>query len=208
MQTIIVSDIHLTHHFDERKYRFLHALFSRADRVILNGDIWDSFHSDWARFSQSSWRHLFPLLRSKQAVYIFGNHDEFVYTPEPWLLATDWGDDLDLPWNGTSLHIEHGHAIGHSFDINHPWLANLFREVVPYRLWSFRDVEWNRRTDRAMRIAAAQIYGPHQTLIVGHSHLPAVDLHQNYANSGFIYGGKASWIEMTPTSLQLQTAKY
>ena len=45
MKTLIISDTHLYHVFDKRKFFLLKKLFSSVDQVILNGDFWDGYRT-------------------------------------------------------------------------------------------------------------------------------------------------------------------
>ena len=38
MKILVISDLHLTTRFDQKKCEFLEKLISRADKVIINGD--------------------------------------------------------------------------------------------------------------------------------------------------------------------------
>ncbi len=42
MRILVISDTHLTHKFDQRKFEYLLSIISQADKVIINGDFWDS----------------------------------------------------------------------------------------------------------------------------------------------------------------------
>lgn len=75
MKTIVISDTHLTNKFNQRKYDFLSKIIESADKVIINGDFWDSWHTNFDKFLNSKWQELFPMLLEKSAIYIYGNHD-------------------------------------------------------------------------------------------------------------------------------------
>ncbi len=76
MKTIVLSDTHLYEEFDEKKFNFLKRIISKVDRVIINGDFWDSYICSFSDFINSPWKKLFPLLKTKKTVYIYGNHDK------------------------------------------------------------------------------------------------------------------------------------
>ncbi|MBI3955332.1 metallophosphoesterase, partial [Candidatus Gottesmanbacteria bacterium] len=75
MHTIIISDLHLTRRFEKRKFNFLKKIIERSDQVVINGDLWDYYFSSFSQFVRSPWRQLFPLLKEKKTVYLYGNHD-------------------------------------------------------------------------------------------------------------------------------------
>ena len=63
---LIFSDTHLTKRFEEKKYNLLVRLVSSSDRVIINGDFWDSWFVSFKDFLGSKWNKLFPLLRERE----------------------------------------------------------------------------------------------------------------------------------------------
>lgn len=207
MRTVVVSDLHLTHVFEPTKYQFLYRLFSQSDRVVLNGDIWDSFHTNWSRFTHSAWRHLFPLLKAKQAVYLFGNHDASEVTPEPWVVSHRWNDEFEFEWKNWNIHLEHGHRYSSAFHLEHPRAAFLLQNIIPYRLFTFKDIPINRRAD-ALQLQAAAQYSAATFLLMGHSHIPGLHESDRYANSGFIADGRASWIEVDDHAIRLKETRY
>ena len=73
MKTIIFSDTHIGKRCDRRRFEYLKKIISDADRVIINGDFRDHVvKSD--KFMNSKWKELFPLLKSKKTIFIYGNH--------------------------------------------------------------------------------------------------------------------------------------
>lgn len=75
MKILIFSDTHLVKAFDQKIYTHLVDAINSVDKVIINGDFWDGFVILFDDFVKSKWSVLFPLLKRKSAVYIFGNHD-------------------------------------------------------------------------------------------------------------------------------------
>src|SRR5690606_17718607 len=82
MQTIIFSDTHLSSRVYRKKLRYLQAVIETADRVVILGDFWDGFLTDFDRFLRSGWRVLFPMLLERQAIYLYGNHDRSQWSDE------------------------------------------------------------------------------------------------------------------------------
>jgi predicted phosphodiesterase len=76
MKTLVISDLHLTEKFNQKVYDILIELLNKVDRVIINGDFWEKDFVTFDGFVNSDWNKLFSLLKSKQTVYIYGNHDE------------------------------------------------------------------------------------------------------------------------------------
>lgn len=79
MKTLVISDLHLSPNIEEKKFRYLNKLFCSYDQIILNGDFWEGFLYSFDDFYNSRWNKLFPILREKNTVYIFGNHDKKIY---------------------------------------------------------------------------------------------------------------------------------
>lgn len=75
MSTLVISDLHLDSQFEESRFSRLVELISPVDRVVICGDLWEGYHISFDEFLNSRWSQLFSLLRSKQTVYIYGNHD-------------------------------------------------------------------------------------------------------------------------------------
>ena len=76
MRYLIFSDTHLTPKYEPKKFAVLKNAIEQADRVIINGDFWEGFVCTFNEFVESPWsKELFPLLKKKKAVYLFGNHD-------------------------------------------------------------------------------------------------------------------------------------
>ena len=110
MKTLVISDTHLDTTFDEKKYAFLRSIIERADRVILNGDFWEGITISFDDFIKSEWKSLFPLLKQKQTIYLYGNHDRKEYNDERvQLFSAAQGDSHILKEENTTYHIQHGH---------------------------------------------------------------------------------------------------
>src|SRR3990167_5228492 len=78
MKVLVFSDSHLDHNFEPKKLSYLKKLVRSVDQVIINGDFWEGYSITFDQFLSSKWNELFPLLKAKKAVYIFGNHDKKV----------------------------------------------------------------------------------------------------------------------------------
>src|SRR3989338_7051902 len=110
MHTLIFSDTHLSHRFHPSKFSLLKKIISRSNQVVINGDFWDSYTTTFDRFIHSPWKDLFPLLKSKHAVYLYGNHDPKNLSDHRVSLFSDNQlDEHRLPWKKFTLVIHHGH---------------------------------------------------------------------------------------------------
>src|SRR3990170_7877882 len=89
MKILVFSDSHLTDKFEEKKFDFLKKIIRQSDLVIINGDFWDGYLTTFSRFISSDWNKLFPLLKSKKTIYIYGNHDRESYIDRNAKLFSD-----------------------------------------------------------------------------------------------------------------------
>ena len=217
MKTLIVSDIHLTHIFDEKKFLFLENLFSSFEKIILNGDFWDGYSTTFDRFISSRWNALFPLLKKKGAIYLYGNHDQKYFNDERMsLFSIEQKDSHILEIDSTIYHIEHGHLLYPSMDMTlHIPRKKLFKymnTVFHYFEHKFILLKSphnfilkaaNRTIKKKLRIKQF----PHWYLC-GHTHFAEFDLIHKFANSGFVQYGKATYLIADSSGLSLQTKSY
>lgn len=208
MRTLIFSDTHLTHDYSPSLDLFMQSLIDSADNVVVNGDFWDAYHTDWRRFSESRWQGLFARLRNKKAVVLWGNHDLPRWTKDPQLFGSQYVGQHIIPLGKLELQIEHGHLLAPSFDTHHPFLAWNFSRYIPYRSYSFKPTSRiNRIADASLRLAASRLPST-RFLITGHSHVASLDEPLRYANSGLIGNGHASWLWIDGERLSLKRASY
>lgn len=72
--TLVISDTHLGK-YDRKMDLFLRNLIKDYDRIILNGDFYDCWLVSFEEFISSEYSELFKILKSKETIYIYGNHD-------------------------------------------------------------------------------------------------------------------------------------
>lgn len=229
MRTLILSDTHLTGAFNRRKCTFLRSIIAPADRVVINGDFWDSYLTIFDRFVASPWRELFPLLRARRAIYLYGNHDPQEASDERFgQFSVQQRDDYVLPLRhfhircGRSdvelgeLVIQHGHRIVPHVDSRFEWLARIpavallgaAAESVLVRRFGRAYLRLHRRDNDRMREWAASNLGPNQILVTGHNHLAEFDLTHRYICTGFIRYGWASYLVIEDEKLELVQTNY
>jgi predicted phosphodiesterase len=134
MKIFIIGDTHFSSTFEEERYEYLRKQIEEADQVIINGDFWDRFLVTFDQFVDSKWSKLFPLLRRKNTIYIYGNHDAKVYCDERVSLfsikqVSRWEIILR---NKQKLIITHGDEIAPEFDAKFPRLTKYFSKLYPY----------------------------------------------------------------------------
>ncbi len=209
--TIILSDLHLgsTNIHTERLAMFLEVI-AGFDRVILNGDFLDDLW-EYKKTIQSAWSPLFELLKTKDVIYVFGNHD-----PEtPALIEatsafiSEYYHTYYLPVADKELVIMHGQTIyprpvDQLYRQRKNWYGKIFNRIVRVLWYSFYPVILTVRffiekkqgnlakiqrnviklQNDKMRGYAKEHLKPHQILVCGHSHLPEFSPELQFINEG------------------------
>lgn len=195
MSLLIISDLHLTDKFNQKRFDELNDAFSKVDQVILNGDFWDSYRCSFDQFITSKWSNLFPLLLNKKTIYLYGNHDLKEDSDERVnLFSLEQGIFREIPWKDKILHIEHGNQLVPGFMENHFELrrnkiifkilltAHLIKEWVLETFLPSKIV--HHKIDKKLKAAVIKNRKENEIWILGHSHLAEMDLEKGYINSG------------------------
>lgn len=193
MTTVIISDTHLSNRVYRKKYYYLKSVIEQADRVVIAGDFWDGFLTNFDKFLNSKWRLLFPLLLERQAIYLYGNHDRAEWCDERVnLFSVDQGISTTIDIHNQRYLIAHGHTIFTSFEDKYP----IVNRSIPLRIGSSLDIihklVWGKRFlngDSNINNPMADWVDknlPHpQILICGHSHYPEINTEKRFINTGF-----------------------
>jgi len=222
---LILSDTHLTRHFDKRKFKFLIDTISDSDWVIINGDFWDSWFTNFDGFVQSEWKRLFPYLLEKKAIYIFGNHDLKEKTDNRvGLFSVKSVDSFDIKTKTKTYHIEHGRRIleleNDRFLIMYSRVMQTFEKIhfslVFYFLNLFEIIGYSifgkniaRRSKFAKnRNLLLKNSKRKDWLLCGDTHCPEIDMIKKFANSGCILHGHASYLIVDRGEVSLHITKY
>lgn len=213
MKILVFSDTHLTAVFDEKKYNFLKKIIQEADQVIINGDFWDGFLTSFDKFINSPWKQLFPLLKEKQAVYIYGNHDHAKYADgRVNLFSVFQTQQYAFSTKNSTYLLEHGHT---SFTLMAgvpPLLLKIITrsshlvEGFLTRLWGrstrFFGARLNRRLKKRARTRS------NHTSIFGHTHYAEYDVKNNFINTGYIKHGLAQYLIIDDHHIVAKEEKY
>lgn len=193
MKTLIFSDTHLTQIYDEKFYRFLLKLISSVDKVIINGDFWDGQSLFFNDFIYSEWKKLFPLLKSKETIYIYGNHDRKNYCDSRVsLFSVKQADNYQLKVGSKMLHIQHGHDIVPFGDkelvppaLTSARMNNLYAygEYIATRLTGGHFLKIYRIFNKKMKTYIQSHLKENEILVTGHIHAPEFDLKNRYINT-------------------------
>jgi predicted phosphodiesterase len=194
MKIAIVSDTHLSTKFSVEKYNYLRDIFSQADQVILCGDFWDHDLCSFDQFINSQWQELFSVLRSRDTIYLYGDHDKQEWSdPRAELFSVMQAHSYDLTQAGRKFHIEHGDRlvpdlnILHTWTRKYKWFNRLMRILIPistkllgqkhYRIF------YQKMNDQMLSWARTHL-PPNNLLVTGHSHLPQFSPQDNFINCG------------------------
>jgi hypothetical protein len=198
-------------------------------KVIINGDFWDNWFTTFDQFIQSEWSRLFPLLLSKNTIYIHGQHDpKSACNPKVRQFSQTNLNQYRLTIESLRLELVHGHTLAdgrrsvllnlytdliiniNQKSIRQPifWLLHLF-EIITIKILGpkfYFNNPFGNKSNQLMKnspIRAAKSW-----LICGDSHMPEIDSAQKYANSGCILRGHASYLIIENGTPQLQICRY
>ena len=212
MHILIISDTHFDPWYEPAKAQFLKRLIREADQVVINGDFWDSFLWSFDDFLKSRWSELFPLLKAKNAIYIYGNHDaEHLSDSRAKLFSVHQLPEWQIEVGGTLYTIRHGDEydllfqkwsrspLGRVF-LHHPLVIRLML-LVERLIMRFLDIHYSQRKLQTFNEEIKQKIKNklllHEFLITGHTHSAELDRASRFANSGFIRNGLAQYLEIT-----------
>lgn len=215
MRTIIISDLHLTRRFEKRKFNFLKKIIEQSDQVIINGDLWDYYFLNFSQFVSSRWSQLFPLLKAKKTVYLYGNHDRKKWSDsrvnEFSVKQADW---LNMKVNTTYLRIEHGNRIAKAPDDQYPWITQFRSTIAIFIILARRLLQSKAGKQRLKKFNTIMIEWwknnrkLNQWLVCGHSHVKEYNSPQRFINTGYIGYGIGQYLQIDDKGFQLVEDRY
>lgn len=197
MKILVFSDSHLTDKFEEDKFNFLMKIIQQSDMVIINGDFWDGQQTTFSKFISSHWSKLFPLLKSKKAVYLFGNHDLPAYNDKNVNLFSNLQSNAyRMKINGKNFIFEHGNRILPLIDEVLPrWLCKYTTIIAGFFLVNIPSLQFIlRRAGQTMKRKIKKEVKKNEIFVCGHSHWADFDLKNHYINTGYIENGIAKYL--------------
>ncbi|PKN02424.1 hypothetical protein CVU76_00035 [Candidatus Dojkabacteria bacterium HGW-Dojkabacteria-1] len=221
-EILIVSDIHLGRVFNEKKFHYLCKLFSSFERIVINGDFWCYYSFNFDSFLNSEWKGLFPILKSRNTTYIYGNHDLDTWMDtRVYTFCNLLDEKLFLEMGSKRYLIEHGHMDKdgkNQSEDNNKLRFMIERYINPFQYVIIQNVQDVRKNV----LSKAKIYSmnnsykkyakenllQHDIYITGHTHLPEIDVENKYLNSGYIGKGFASYIVINSDGPSLKNEKY
>jgi predicted phosphodiesterase len=183
MKYLIFSDTHLTSQFDARKYTFL--------KEAIDSNTFDAFvKSEWSKT-------LFPLLKKKKAIYLYGNHDKKEKSDSRTSLFSDKQDYTYIFKSGDKTFIvRHGDSDIHLPDLP-LWLFYVLEtlEDIMVKIFSriFLTIAYGPMNHKIKTENKANMK-KNEILVIGHTHLADIDLKNNFVNAGFNKHGVGQYV--------------
>lgn len=221
MRIVIFSDSHLYLPIEIKKLRFLKRIITEADRVIINGDFFDSYMNTFDEFIGSGWSELFPLLKSKKAVYIYGNHDARKSSDNRASLFSEvQAERYKIKTQSKTFIFEHGHKTRVTPDVSHniEWkylhmaivighlmrglMVSIFGKFFLKARFSYRN---HNSKKRIMEMYNPQ---PGETYIIGHNHWGEVDIKNHFASTGAVLYGFAQYLTIEDGVIKMHEEWY
>ena len=128
MKIFVFSDSHLHTKYDPEFVKWVEHWSKDVDKIIIAGDFWDKDMCTFDEFVNSEYKKtLFPLLKSKDAVYVYGNHDsEDLADNRVDLFSKEQVRTLDLELGGRGYHFDHGDRFFKYFETGIPLAEKFF----------------------------------------------------------------------------------
>lgn len=216
MRYLVFSDSHLSNKFEQNKFNFLKKITSSADRVIINGDFWEGYNCTFNQFINSSWKKLFPLLKKKKTVYLYGNHDKKKFSNKNTLLFSDIQTmKYKLQSGDKTFYIEHGDRLMPLLDApfqKYPVYLNNFMDAVEGLMFRiFGKIHlfiFCRLLNKKIKKLIFGKFTNNEYLVCGHTNFAEIDLKNNFINSGFIKHGIGQYLIIEDGKISLHEERY
>lgn len=225
MKTLLFSDTHLLKKFDEKKFLFLKKIISEVDQVIILGDFWDGILISFNEFIESDWKKLFPLLKEKHAVYVFGNHDRKEKSDNRVSYFSDEQTDKYIfKVDGKTFVAEHGDRffkkhITYYLTYGGPlkfffmsklfltWHFLIFEEIMT-KFFGKKFLNTRLRFNRYIKKVKIEEFKKGEIIICGHTHAAEIDLENNFINTGIIRHGLGQYVVIDDGEISLKEEWY
>ncbi|MBD3280426.1 hypothetical protein GF389_02795 [Candidatus Dojkabacteria bacterium] len=214
---VVFSDTHLTCKYDEKKDQYLKDIIEPADLVVINGDFWDYYWCDFDYFIEGEYQELFSMLKEREVIYIYGNHDLSMFSDERVSeFSENVGYKLELTVGDSKYYFEHGNKITPSLEEKYPIIRNktilqiggTFESIEAKVLGEKDFVAMYGFQKEGHKEEATKTMGQNEMLITGHIHSGFVDTDSRVANSGLIRHGFASYLEIYGGEVNLVKGRY
>lgn len=206
MKILVFGDTHLGKKLNPSKLEALKNIIEAHDKVIINGDFWDAWKCSFEEFINSDWRELFPLLKEKKSVYIYGNHDpKFLTDTNVKLFSSEQCRKYSFSFGENKYIVIHGDQ----FDSNCQRMQKFFNthtkldriiefpitavgalhmRVLKYKVdFAFLGKIINKKVKNSLEYKDT-------TYILGHTHHPEISKNKKFVNQGFIEYGQINYV--------------
>lgn len=218
MNVLVFSDTHLEKTFDEHKFHFLQKIIQKSDVVIINGDLWEGYIDTFEQFIYSPWRHLFPHLKKKQSVYIYGNHDKKWYLDKRvGLFSKIQTERYILKIKHNSYIFEHGHRFSFSIDkiitqkkmlgVLVP-LSTRTQRIIIRKFGSKKIKQLFGSLNAGIKQNMLPTLRKNEIFVCGHTHVAEFDLKNRFVNLGTIQHGLGQYLTIHNDIIQLHEEWY
>lgn len=222
MKILIFGDTHFSQEFEPDLFDYISKLIKSADQVIINGDFWDSYLCSFDEFVHSPWKSLFPFLKEKNAIYLFGNHDPQKESDDRVNLFSV-KQSLFHEWKSTSgskYFAQHGDLLAPDFDAKHPFLTKYLWKIYPYLLKLERQKNFagkiyrtinQRKCENSFRMIsnfARENMNKKSLLICGHSHIHKDDRENYLLSIGPFWNKIARYLIIENDKVKFYEEKY
>lgn len=224
MKILIFSDSHFHKEFEEKKFTFLKRIISQADQVVIAGDFWEARLMTFEEFVHSSWNKLFPLLKNKKTIYVYGNHDKKEFSDSRVSLFSDiQTEQYRFTSGGKTFVVEHGnrHNLKIFRQLHSLGLGNIFKskfvikwihtklEKFLIRTYGKNFLKKNfKKYNTEIKIQTQKEFINGEIYICGHTHAAEIDLEHNFINTGIIRHGLAQYVVIDGNDITLHEEWY
>lgn len=213
MEYLILSDIHLRKGFEKKKMNFLIELIKKYNNIIINGDLYEARYIKPDSLLNGKYKPLLNLLREKDTIYIYGNHDPKDKSDlVAKYISKKQYEYLKIKLGNRCYHIEHGHNLGFGSDNTSDFVFRII-DNISYQIQKYFDFlthylgsNWNKIIIKNRR--STRLINETETLVVGHTHVKCIDLNNKFINGGYIKYGRGSYVVISDSKTELITVKY
>jgi predicted phosphodiesterase len=127
MKFLVFSDSHLSTQYDAKFLNWVKYWSKKVDKIIICGDLGDSYFCTLEEFVNSQWKEeLFPILKSKDTIYIYGNHDRKQIDDEKAeAFCNIKAEKYKIKIGERTFQFEHGDRFFRSVDTKIRWLGRV-----------------------------------------------------------------------------------
>jgi predicted phosphodiesterase len=231
--TLILSDTHIGESFVPERAQALIQICQKHDQIILNGDFLDDFW-DFKKTTKSEWKDFFNVLKQKEVIYLFGNHD--VDSEDLRITTQDFVNRYDHEYRFNVGEIElivmHGHSIyprlgGILYEEQKTTLRKITQKIVKLaalvlypiilcvRLIIERSAILRKiqrpiiaKQNKKMKAYAEKHLLPHQILVCGHSHLIEDAREKQFINTGANCYDRLEYLSIVNNDINLKIQSF